>query len=156
MFDFTQDPWAQTQLDSMHEARPSPPRSRRPLASPSAMSDSSTETVIGEFGSPCPRGMAPGAGAGLGIRLGGMQSPGERDSVGDWMSDAGRKEREDHKRWDRGWETELEWGDFESKRGRKRGREQKGESKKKKARFCLVAKNGRRDVYVVKVENLRR
>lgn len=155
MFDFTRDPWTQTQLDSMREARPSPPRSRRPLASPSAMSDSSTETVIGEFGSPCSRGTAPGAGAGLGIRLGGMQSPSARDSVREWMGDADRKERGDHKRWDRGWETELEWDHCE--RGRKRGREERGEAKKKKkARFCLVAKNGRRDVYVVKVDNLRR
>lgn len=151
MFDFTRDPWTQTQLESMRDARPSPPRSRRPLASPSAMSDSSTETVIGEFGSPYSRGMSPGAG--LGIRWG-VESPGGRDSLREWIGDAERKAREDQKRWDEEWERELKWRDRE--KGKKRGRKEKGEAKKKKVRFCLVAKNGRRDVYVVKVENLRR
>lgn len=153
MFDFTRDPWTQTQMESMREGRPSPPRSHRPAASPSATSDSSTETVLGELGSPCSRSMSTGAG--LGIRGGGMESPSGNGSLREWIGGAERKARDDQKRWDRMWERELKSTD--SERGKKRGRKEKGDTKKnKKVRYCLVAKNGRRDVYVVKVENLRR
>ena len=44
---------------------------------------------------------------------------------------------------------------MESERKVKAGRKRKREVKKDE-RFCLVAKNGRREVYVVKMENLRR
>lgn len=84
-----------------------------------------------------------------------MESPSRNGSLREWIGDAERKAREDQKMWDRMWERELKSTD--SERGKKRGRKEKGETKKnKKVRYCLVAKNGRRDVYVVKVENLRR
>ena len=57
-------------------------------------------------------------------------------------------------RCDREWEKER-WKWMESERKVKAGRKRKREVKKDE-RFCLVAKNGRREVYVVKMENLRR
>lgn len=162
MYDFTRDPWGQSHVESMRDLRMAPPRGFHGLESPTGLSDSSGETVIGEApDSACWCAIPPKTrDAGLGIwaenalqlaRYEGVEESGEGGERRRLKKGKKAWEMEEHRRREK-----EEQQKKKEKEREKRERKKKEERKKQRARdMCFVTRNGK-DVFVSSRKNLGR